>query len=162
MDYFSYVTQILAHHRFPPHRADYEKLCYDWFHVEAGKGSSIDTIIASSGSAPAWIAYRQSIAKVAPEYKKNFAGKRDLAVLLGRLQTAEESVQKRVAKGLKDLLIHEERKWAKRLRKVLKARCSQSKFSAAIFPSNRNANNTMEKVPMNDYLPHQTTLGIDG
>jgi hypothetical protein len=85
--------------------------------VLAGNGSSTDKIIASAGSMPAWVAYRQSRAKVAPEYR-NFAGKEDLKALLSYLDAATDDIKTQVAKGLKNRLQHEEKKWARRLSRV--------------------------------------------
>ncbi|KUI66838.1 hypothetical protein VM1G_02414 [Cytospora mali] len=112
-----YIPRILEAYYNPTHRADFEPLCYSWLDVLAGNGSSTDKIIASAGSMPAWVAYRQSRAKVAPEYR-NFAGKEDLKALLSYLDAATDDIKTQVAKGLKNRLQHEEKKWARRLSRV--------------------------------------------
>lgn len=98
MEHMDYILQIYTHYRFSPHRANFITLCHDWVYVQAGKGSSTDRIMASAGSMPAWIAYRQSLAKAAPGYR-NFAGKMYLEAILNRLHMDTDDVRRQVAKG---------------------------------------------------------------
>lgn len=98
-------------------KIEYQPLVEHCFRIRAGEGSPTDTALLSAGSLPAWVAYRQALAKVAPG-KRNFPGKPRVELALDRVHNGTDDARVQVAKSLKAKLSTYESVWNRRVGRV--------------------------------------------